>query len=96
MKNISELHGIDKEVSAVNLFKSELGTTTAIHLQKNATLKEHVTKTPALLLCISGVTTYKDETETEAALKPGDYVMISPNVKHWLYASEQSQLILLK
>lgn len=32
MKNISELHNQEKEVSAVNLFKGEVGTATAIQL----------------------------------------------------------------
>ena len=41
MKNLIELHQHEKEVSAVNLFKGELGTTTAIQLERNGTLKEH-------------------------------------------------------
>lgn len=94
--NIKELHNQEKEVSGVSLFKGELGTATAIQLQRNGTLKEHITKTPALLLCISGFTTYEDENETQVALESGDYVMISPNVKHWLFASVKSQLVLLK
>ena len=96
MKNISELHRMDKEVSAVNFFKGEVGTSTAIQLQRNGQLKEHITKTPAFLLCVSGFVTYEDENETQIVLESGDYVMISPNVKHWLYASVNSQLILLK
>lgn len=96
MKNLSELHQSDKEVSAQSLFKGELGTTTAIQLQRNGTLKEHITKTPALLLCIDGKVTYEDETEQEFVLESGDYVNITPNVKHWLYASVPSQLVLLK
>lgn len=96
MKNLSELHQSDKEVSAQSLFKGELGTTTAIQLQRNGTLKEHITKTPALLLCIDGSVTYEDETEQEFVLESGDYINITPNVKHWLYASVQSQLVLLK
>lgn len=96
MKNLIELHQQEKEVSAVNLFKGELGTTTAIQLERNGTLKEHITKTPALLLCVSGFVTYEDETEQEVKLESGNYVNITPNVKHWLYASVKSQLILLK
>lgn len=94
--NIIALHNQEKEVSALSLFKGDLGTTTAIQLQKNGTLKEHITKTPALLLCISGFTVYEDENETKIALESGDYVMISPHVKHWLHAAVKSQLILLK
>ena len=96
MNNLVELHQQEKEVSAVSLFKSELGTATAIQLERNGTLKEHITKTPALLLCVSGFVTYEDENEQEIQLEQGDYVSITPNVKHWLYASEKSQLILLK
>lgn len=96
MKNLSELHQQEKEVSAVSLFKGELGTATAIQIDRNGTLKEHITKTPALLLCISGFVTYEDETEQEIKLESGNYVNITPNVKHWLYASVKSQLILLK
>lgn len=96
MKNLSELHHSDKEVSAIDLFKGELGTATAIQLDRNGTLKEHITKTLALLLCVNGFVTYEDETEREIKLEQGDYVNIAPNVKHWLYASVKSQLILLK
>ena len=96
MKKLNDLHSLDKEVSAVSLFKGELGTATAIQLQQNGTLKEHITKTPALLLCVSGFVTYEDENEQEIQLEQGDYVSITPNVKHWLFASVKSQLILLK
>jgi quercetin dioxygenase-like cupin family protein len=96
MKNLIELHSADKEVSAQSLFKGELGTATAIQIERNGTLKEHFTKTPALLLCVSGFVTYEDENELEIQLEQGDYVNIRPNVKHWLYASVKSQLILLK
>ncbi|NCT10401.1 MAG: hypothetical protein GW772_10040 [Flavobacteriia bacterium] len=96
MKNLIELHMAEKGVSAQSLFKGELGTATAIQLERNGTLKEHRTKTPALLLCVSGFVTYEDENEQEIQLEQGDYVNITPNVKHWLYASAKSQLILLK
>lgn len=94
--NITTLHKQEKEVSAKYLFKGELGTATSIQLQKNGKLKEHITKTPALLLCISGFTTYEDENKIKVNLDPGDYVMILPNMKHWLNAHELSQLVLLK
>ncbi|MCC5917430.1 MAG: hypothetical protein JJU02_08905 [Cryomorphaceae bacterium] len=96
MKNLIELHNADKEVSAQSLFKGELGTATAIQLERNGTLKEHITKTRALLICVSGFVTYEDENEQKIQLEQGDYVNIAPNVKHWLYASAKSQLILLK
>ena len=49
--NIKELHTQEKPVSATSLFKSELGNATAIKILKGEKLKEHITKTPALLLC---------------------------------------------
>ncbi|MGE4347975.1 MAG: hypothetical protein AB7D46_11270 [Flavobacteriaceae bacterium] len=41
--NLADLHQQQKEVSAINLFKGELGTTTAIQLEQNGTLNEHIT-----------------------------------------------------
>lgn len=94
--NIEELHQQTKEVSATSLFKGEVGIATAIQLEKNGTLKEHTTKTPALLLCVSGVVSYEDENKKQITLKQGDYILITPDVKHWLNAEEKSQLVLLK
>ena len=94
--NLRNVHTASKEVSATNVFKGELGTATAIQLRKDGLLKEHTTKTPTLLLCVLGSVRYQDETNKAIALTPGDFVNISPNVKHWLEAQEESQLILLK
>jgi quercetin dioxygenase-like cupin family protein len=96
MKNLSALHQSADDLSVRKLFEGEKGTATTIQFQKNGTLKEHVTQTPALLLCIDGRVTYKDENQQEFTLETGDFVHIVPNVKHWLYASLTSQLILLK
>ncbi|HLO54555.1 MAG TPA: hypothetical protein VK169_09710 [Saprospiraceae bacterium] len=93
---ISNLNTQDKEVSAISLFKGELGTSTAIQILKDGKLKEHFTKTPALLLCIVGKVNYEDETGELIEISSGDYINIIPNVKHWLVASELSQLFLLK
>lgn len=96
MKNISELHVSDKNVSAQALFKGEIGTATAIRLLANSTLKEHITQTPALLICISGEVTYENETAEKHTLSAGDFISIPPQIKHWLVATKDSQLILLK
>ncbi len=61
MQYISSLHKQPKEVSAVSLFKTGAGTVTAIQLQANATLKEHITHTPAFLLCVYGAIVYHNE-----------------------------------
>lgn len=94
--NILNLHTNEKEVSAMPLFKGELGTATAMLLQKDGSLKEHLSKTPALLVCVTGNVVYEDATATKVALQPGDYVAIPANVNHWLVASVKSQLLLLK
>jgi quercetin dioxygenase-like cupin family protein len=94
--NIESLHNQDKEVSAQSLFKGETGIATAIQLQKNGFLKEHISKTPALLLCIKGRVIYRDEMDKEIELASGDYVHILPNVKHWLEGLEKAQLVLVK
>ena len=43
--NIKTIHTSDKEVSAKALFKGDIGSATAIQLQENGVLKEHITKT---------------------------------------------------
>lgn len=93
--NIKQLHEGNKEVSAVPVFKGA-GILIAIHLQKGGELKEHITKVPALLLCVSGTTHYIDENNNNIELHTGDYVNIPPDVKHRLEATEESHLVLTK
>lgn len=95
MKNINNLHNDSKEVSAQSIFKGE-GSATSIQLLAHASLKEHVTKTNALLICISGEILYQDETGASKTLKTGNFIDIPANIKHWLVASQLSQLILIK
>ena len=59
--NIKELHTQEKPVSATSLFKSELGNVTAIQILKGGLLKEHITKTPALLICMEGEVVFENE-----------------------------------
>lgn len=94
--NLEQSHDQEKEVSANPIFKGEVGVTIAIQLQRHGTLKEHITKTPALLICVSGYVTYEDENDLEVNLEPGDFIEIKPSVKHWLSAGVKSQLILCK
>lgn len=94
--NLSNLHITKKEVSAVNLFRGKIGTSMAIQLKEKVLLKEHITKTAALLLCVNGNATYSDEKEQKIELFPGDFINIAPNLKHWIEARVNSHLILLK
>ena len=82
--NIKELHTQEKPVSATSLFKSELGNATAIKIQKDGELKEHITKTPALLICVEGEVIFENEKRIKEKLLSGDFINIEPMVKHWV------------
>ena len=94
--NIKELHTQVKPVSAVPLFKSEQGNATALQILQGERLKEHLTKVPALLICMDGKALFENEEGIKETLMPGDYVNIEPMVKHWISGLEDSQLILIK
>ncbi|HOY40858.1 MAG TPA: hypothetical protein PLX60_03280 [Chitinophagales bacterium] len=94
--NIKELHTQEKPVSAIPIFKSELGNATAIQILQGEKLKEHITKTPALLICIEGEVIFNNEKGIKESLIPGDYVNIEPMVKHWIEGTIKSQVILIK
>ena len=59
-------------------------------------LKEHVSKIPALLVCISGNAVFTDEKGTVINLNSGVYVMIEVNIKHEVKAIEESNFLLIK
>jgi quercetin dioxygenase-like cupin family protein len=84
--NIKELQAVKKEVSAVSIFKDASGGAIAIQIMANQEIKEHVSKVPALLLCI----------DAEETLFPGDFINIESLVKHWVKGIDDSQLILIK
>lgn len=94
--NITDLHTTQKPVSALSIFKGSENNTTAIQILEQQELKEHISKVPALLLCVNGDVTYHDETGNNTTLISGDYVAIVPNVKHWLVAKQTSNLLLIK
>lgn len=94
--NIKELHTQEKPVSATSLFKSDLGNATAIQILKGEKLKEHITKIPALLICVEGEVIFENENGINETLFPGDYVHIEPMVKHWVDGVIDSQLVLIK
>ena len=94
--NIKELHTQVKPVSAVPLFKSEQGNATALQILQGERLKEHLTKVPALLICMDGKALFENEKGIKETLMPGDYVNIEPMVKHWIAGLTDSPLILIK
>lgn len=93
--NIKDLHTENNSVSAKPLFKGE-GNLISIQIIGGQILKEHITKIPAMLICVEGIVVYKDEKQREVKLLPGDYITIEAMVKHWVEAVEYSSLLLMK
>ncbi len=94
--NLKDLHTQEKPVSANSFFKSELGHVNAIQILQGGQLKEHITKTTALLICVEGKVVFENEKGIKETLLAGDFVAIEPMVKHWIDGVSDSQLILIK
>ncbi len=96
--NLKDLLDPNKEVSTKVLFQSDLEKSNAIGLKIRAEglLKEHISKTPALLICVAGDVVYRDEKGAENRLKAGDLQEIEPMVKHEVKGLEDSLLVLCK
>ncbi|MGV0924485.1 hypothetical protein [Empedobacter tilapiae] len=94
--SLNNIHANDKNVGAISIFKGESSNVTSIQLLEKSVLKEHSTKIPALLLCVTGKVLYLDENEQKIELSSSEYITIEPNVIHKLEALENSQLILVK
>ena len=94
--NIKQLHTEDKPVSAITIFKSDMGQAASMRILRGELLQEHVSKIPALLVCIEGEAVFENETGLKETLKSGDYVNIEPMVKHWVKGMKESQLLLIK
>ncbi len=93
--NLKNLHSEDKAVQTKVLFEPTQNVI-SMQIAKGEQLKEHITKIPALLICISGEATFSDENQQKISLKSGDYVKIEPNVKHKIDAIEESNFLLIK
>lgn len=96
--NLEDLLDEHKEISTKVLFQSsiEKSNTIALQIMAGGILKEHISKTPALLLCVKGKVVYEDENNTNTVLNPGQYQKITPMVKHQVKGISDSQLILCK
>lgn len=94
--NVKELHQDTKAISTALLFKTSEGNVTSIQILTGEQLKEHISKVPALLICLTGEAIFENENGIKIALKTGDYVNIEPHAKHWINAKSTSNLILIK
>lgn len=93
--NLKKLHTEKKDVQTNVLFEAK-EKVISLQIAKNGQLAEHITKVPALLVCVSGKASFSDENGQKISLQPGDYVKIEPNVKHWVDAFEESNFLLIK
>jgi len=93
---LKDLHLGNNEVSAKSISASVISNITAIEILRGKLLKEHMTKSPAVLLCILGAVEYEDETGQKIVLNSGDFHHIAPMIKHWVKGLEDSELILVK
>jgi quercetin dioxygenase-like cupin family protein len=94
--NIKSVNPTDKGVAAKMIFKTATSNVTAIQILAAELLKEHITKTNALLICISGEVLFENEKSESVTLKAGDFLEIEAMVKHWVKGVETSNLVLVK
>jgi quercetin dioxygenase-like cupin family protein len=93
---LKNLHTENKPVQTQLLFEPTESKVISLQIAKGEQLKEHITKIPALLVCVLGNAIFSDEKGNKITLKSGDYVNIEPNVKHWVDAEEESNFLLIK
>ncbi len=94
--NIKDLHNEAKAVSTASIFKTTEGNVTSLQIIGGEQLKEHVTKMPALLICLTGEAVFENENGLKLSLTTGEYVHIEPQIKHWINAKSTSNLLLIK
>ena len=93
---LKNLHTKNQPVQTQLLFEPTESKVISMQIAKGETLKEHISKIPALLVCVSGSAVFSDEKGKEINLYPGIYVMIEEHVKHKVKAVEESNFLLIK
>lgn len=93
---LKNLHTENKPVQTKIVFEPIESKVISLQIAKGETLKEHISKIPALLVCVSGNAVFTYENGTIINLKSGVYVLIEENIKHAIKAIEESNFILLK
>lgn len=94
--NLKNLHTENKAVQTKLLFEPNGSKVISMQIAKGETLKEHVSKVPVLLVCVSGNAVFTDERGTVINLNSGVYVKIEVNIKHEVKAIEESNFLLIK
>lgn len=93
--NLQDLFGDNKPLQTKKLFPAAEGVI-AIQLTAGGELKEHVTKVPALLICVVGEVIFENEKGISEKMTGGDFINIETGVKHWLKGIVNSNLLLIK
>ncbi len=93
--NLKDLFTENKPLQTKKIFTASEGVI-SIHIKAGGELKEHITKIPAFLICISGEVSFENEKGVTIKLSPGDYLNIETGVKHWLEGISDSNLLLIK
>ncbi len=93
--NLKDVFTESKPLQTKMIFTSNESVTT-IQLMASAQLKEHTTKVPAFLVCVTGEVLFENEKGVKEKLLSGDFIKIDPAVKHWLNAESDSILLLIK
>ena len=93
---LKNLHTENKSVQTQLLFEPKDAKVISLQIAKGETLKEHVSKIPALLVCISGNAVFTDDKGTVVNLNSGTYVMNLKKVKHAIKAIDESNFLLMK
>ena len=93
---LKNLHTENKPVQTQLLFEPKDAKVISLQIAKGETLKEHISKIPALLVCISGNAVFTNEKGTVINLNSGTNVMIEENVKHAVKAFDESNFLLMK
>jgi quercetin dioxygenase-like cupin family protein len=94
--NLKDAHTENKPVQTSMLFSATEAKVISLQIASKEKLKEHLSKVPALLVCVSGNAVYRDEKQSVINLKSGDYVHIEANMKHSIDAIEESNFLLIK
>ena len=94
--HLNNNHSEGKEVSTKVVFNTQENKVVSLQILKGSQLKEHITKVPAYLVCVTGEAVYEDEKGIKHNLLPGNFVNIEPNLKHWVNAIQTCNLLLIK
>ena len=94
--NITDSIDTTKAIAVAQLSLEGNPLVNSICMQEGAHLKKHITKVPALLLCVKGEIEYESIDGTKALLCSGDYVHIPAEVEHWLNAKTKVEAVLIR